>query len=100
MQVERNNFTASLKGNIEKGADTLKGLFTFQFFLNFFLAGILMKMSIWVNALQIMTMMPLLKIGFPPISLIYLGVIVNVAEFDFLDPEWTTDYFMVYDEDN
>lgn len=99
-QLERNNFTASFKDNVEKGADGLKCLFTFQFLLTFFLAGILAKMALWVNVLQIITMMPLLKIGFPPISLIFLGVITDVSEFDFLDPEWTTDHFIVYDEDN
>ena len=100
MQLERNSFTESFEGNVETGADSLKGLFSFQLVLNLVLSGILGKMALWVNTLQIMTMMPLFMIGFPAISLIFLAAIVNVAEFDFLDPRWTTDLFMVYDEKN
>lgn len=100
MLIEKTAFTQSFKGNMETGSDCLKGLFTLQFLLSLILSGILGYMALWVNALQIITMMPLFMIGFPGITLIFLSAIVNVAEFDFLDPQWTTDLFMVYDEKN
>ena len=43
-------------------------------------------------------MMPLQRVGLPPMLAEFLGITIGVADFDVLDPDWTTKRHYIFNE--
>jgi hypothetical protein len=52
----------------------------------------------WINTVQIITMIPMLRIALPAILITALSVVINLTEFDILDADWTTNLIFLYEE--
>lgn len=55
------------------------------------MSGILGQLVIWINSVQIMTLLPMLQVVLPALTVMFLKIIIDISEFDILDPDYTTD---------
>ena len=52
-----------------------------------------------IRALQMVVHLPMLRILVPPNAMMLIAAIIEVAMFDILPPEYTTDKILVYDDE-
>ena len=51
-----------------------------------------------VRALQMVLHLPMMRILMPPNALMFIGIIIEIAMFDILPAEYTTDFIFEYDD--
>lgn len=87
-------FAASSEG----AADSMKGVLIMSFVLNIVLSGVMSYMVSWLNSLQMIIHLPMLRYMFPAnVSSLY-SLIMPVVTFDIIDPEWSTMLLFEFDE--
>lgn len=96
--MEVSSFTQKFEKNIDTGAKAVKSVMTIQLAINAIFSGMLGKLVIFVSALQIILMLPMQRVGLPAMVASFLKITISIAEFDVIDPEWTVDKFLEYDE--
>ena len=88
--------------NLESGASSLDSVLKLSmvavFFLGFFFQGGLIYMIQLVRALQMVLHLPMMRILLPPNALMFISVIIEIAMFDILPAEYTTDLIFEYDD--
>ena len=89
--------TQSLEDGGSKIDSTLKLSMIFVFIMGFFFQGGLIYMIELVRALQIVLHLPMMRIPMPPNVLMFIGLIIEVAMFDILPADYTTDLIFDYD---
>ena len=67
--------------------------------MNMSLDGSSKYFTLMLRALQIVLHLPLLKIMVPSNVSMVFGYIIPVVGFDVLDPEWTTELVLTFDEE-
>jgi hypothetical protein len=50
-----------------------------------------------MNSLQIIIHLPILRIIAPGIVIVYLSILLDITQFDLIDPEWTTELIFDFD---
>jgi hypothetical protein len=76
----------------------LKGFISVNFLLGLFLAPLIGMLFNWINTIQIITMIPMLRVALPAMVVLTMTVVINLSEFDILDADWTTSLIFVYEE--
>ena len=66
--------------------------------MTMFLQGSGLYMLMMIRSLQIVLHLPILKVLVPSNVSMVFGLIVEVVMFDVLDPEWTTEYVLEFDD--
>ena len=77
----------------------LRMLLIITFLMNMFLNDSSKYFTLMLRALQIVLHLPLLKIMVPSNVSMVFGYIIPVVGFDVLDPEWTTELVLSFDEE-
>lgn len=62
------------------------------------MAGALSYMIGWINTLQIIIHLPMLKILVPANVSLFFQLVVPIVTFDVIPPEWSTEYIMEFEE--
>lgn len=88
--------------NYAKSTETSKkGLMitvTITLVMQLFMAGALGYMIMWINTLQIIIHLPMVKLIVPSNVNVFFQTIIPVVTFDLIPPEWSTEYFMDFEE--
>ena len=87
--------------NLESGASNIDSVLKlstiFVFIMGFFFQGGVVYMMELIRALQMVLHFPMMRILMPPNALMFIGLIIEVAMFDILPAEYTTDLIFEYD---
>jgi hypothetical protein len=77
----------------------MKIMMVVSFAMNVFMTGKSMHyFVVWINAMQMIMHLPMLKPLLPPNVLSFIGVILPVVTFDLIQPEYSTDLVFNFDE--
>lgn len=66
--------------------------------MQLFMAGALSFMIGWINTLQIIIHLPMLKILVPANVSLFFQLVIPIVTFDVIPPEWSTEYIMEFEE--
>ena len=66
--------------------------------LQLFMAGAMSFMIGWINTLQIIIHLPMIKILIPSNVSVFFQTIIPVVTFDIIPPEWSTEHIMEFEE--
>jgi hypothetical protein len=97
-QSPNNEFTRAFEKSTETTGEVLKGFISLTFILGLVLAPIIGRMFNWINTVQIITMIPMLRVVLPSLVVLTLSIVIDLTEFDILDADWTTSLIFVYEE--
>lgn len=77
----------------------MKIMMVLSFLMNVFMTGKAMKyFVVWINAMQMIMHLPMMRPLLPPNVLSFIGVILPVVTFDLIQPEYSTDLVFKFDE--
>ena len=85
----------SVTENMEDG---MTAAFVGILILNIVFSGLLNKMISAIRSLQIITHLLMLSIMVPGNVNLVMSVLLPITQFDILDPDWTTDLVLEFDE--
>mmetsp|Transcript_23187 Transcript_23187/g.35889 ORF Transcript_23187/g.35889 Transcript_23187/m.35889 type:complete len:98 (+) Transcript_23187:2707-3000(+) len=91
-------FTKSFQEGAEQTEASLMWVMIVVFVLNHMLSGGMIYMLMLVRYLQIVLHLPIMAVILPANLSALFSIILPVATFDILDPDWTTKLMFSFDE--
>jgi hypothetical protein len=98
-QMPDTDFTKQFMSSVNSANKQLKIMLLVTFLMNLVLSGSLRYMIMMIRFLQIVLHLPLLCISIPSNVIALNKVLIQVAMFDLLSSDWTTDLLLKYKGD-
>ena len=93
-QLEDSESNRSFAASSQRGTDGMMAALVFAFIVNLVMAGALGHMIGWINTLQLIIHLPMLRILVPANVSVFFQTIIPIVTFDLIPPEWSTEYIM------
>ena len=97
-QLEDSEANRNFAESSQRGTDSMKAALVFTFLVNLIMAGALGHMIGWINTLQLIIHLPMLRILVPANVSVFFQTIIPIVTFDLIPPEWSTEYFLDFEE--
>jgi len=97
-QLEDTETNRNLAESFQKATDAVMVAIVFTFIVNLIMAGALSFMIGWINTLQLIIHLPMLRILVPANVSVFFQTIIPIVTFDLIPPEWSTEYFLDFEE--
>lgn len=97
--MANNALNKGVSNSAESGETILKICMIVMFLMNILLSGSGHYFSMLINSLQIVIHLPILKVIVPANVSMVFSYIIPVVMFDILEPDWTTELVLDFDDD-
>mmetsp|Transcript_9281 Transcript_9281/g.14051 ORF Transcript_9281/g.14051 Transcript_9281/m.14051 type:complete len:253 (+) Transcript_9281:2509-3267(+) len=98
-QVEPTALTKNFESGVQATEGALVSLLVISFLLQILLTGGMQYLVVFIRSLQLILHLPLLNVIVPANVLIMFSTTMSIAMFDVLDPAWTTELVLEFDDE-
>ena len=96
--MEDSEANRNFASSTETAKDGMMGAMVITFVLQMFLAGAMGFMIGWINTLQMIIHLPMVRILIPSNVNVFFQTIIPIVTFDIIPPEYSTEYIMEFEE--
>ena len=99
LQMVNNNFNNNFQHATQVTGSTGTYILWGTIVLNVFMHSAFNQMCQWINSIQLIIHLPMLRILVPPSVTSFFEAIIPVFTFDILSSEWTSELVLTFDKD-